>query len=204
MIDIESHPLQPFLPAEGRMLFLGSFPPPRTRWSMEFFYPNWTNDFWRIMGIIFFADRRHFEMQEAGAKAFDRGRITEFCRREGLAFFDTARRVRRLKGNASDADLEIVEATDVGRLLEQMPQCCSIVTTGSKASEALREQLSEAAGTDVPTPAIGHSTTLEAYGRRLQWWRMPSSSRAYPLAIEKKAERYAVLFAARLSAEKAE
>ena len=39
-IVIERHPLEPFLPANGRMLFLGSFPPPKERWSMEFFYPN--------------------------------------------------------------------------------------------------------------------------------------------------------------------
>ena len=200
-MEIENHPLKPFLPANARILFLGSFPPPLIRWSMDFFYPNWINDFWRIMGIIFFADRRHFEMQEAGAKAFDRGRIIEFCQREGLAFFDTAQRVRRLKGNASDADLEIVEPTDVARLMAQMPECRHIVTTGSKASEALRLRLSEAVGADVVPPAIGHFTTLEAYGRTLQWWRMPSSSRAYPLGIEKKAERYALLFAEKLKQE---
>ena len=50
-------------------------------------------------------------------------------------------------------------------------------------------------------PAIGHFTTLEAFGRTLQWWRMPSSSRAYPLGIEKKAERYALLFAEKLKQE---
>ena len=37
---IERHPLQPFLPAEARVLMLGSFPPPHARWSMEFYYPN--------------------------------------------------------------------------------------------------------------------------------------------------------------------
>ena len=29
---IETHPLKPFLPHEGRILFLGSFPPPKARW----------------------------------------------------------------------------------------------------------------------------------------------------------------------------
>ena len=45
---IEEHPLQPFLPTGARVLFLGSFPPPREKWSMEFFYPNFINDFWRV------------------------------------------------------------------------------------------------------------------------------------------------------------
>jgi G:T/U-mismatch repair DNA glycosylase len=37
----EKHPLQPFLPQNAKILMLGSFPPPKARWSMEFFYPNW-------------------------------------------------------------------------------------------------------------------------------------------------------------------
>ena len=45
---IESHPLSPFLPEGARMLMLGSFPPKQERWSMDFFYPNWINDMWRI------------------------------------------------------------------------------------------------------------------------------------------------------------
>ena len=111
-METESHPLEPFLPSNGRTLFLGSFPPPRARWSMDFFYPNWINDFWRIMGLLFHNDRHHFECGPDAPKTFDRERITAFCRTEGLAFFDTARRVRRLKANASDNFLEIGEPTD--------------------------------------------------------------------------------------------
>lgn len=40
---IEKHPWKPFAPANAKILFLGSFPPPRTRWSMDFYYPNITN-----------------------------------------------------------------------------------------------------------------------------------------------------------------
>ena len=53
-IPIEKHPLAPFLPEGARILMLGSFPPKHERWSMEFFYPNWINDMWRIFGLIFF------------------------------------------------------------------------------------------------------------------------------------------------------
>ena len=67
-MNIEVHPLEPFLPENGRILFLGSFPPPRWRWSMEFFYPNWINDFWRIMGLIYFGDKTYFEV--SGEKCF--------------------------------------------------------------------------------------------------------------------------------------
>ena len=56
-IPVERHPLEPFLPSDGRILMLGSFPPPRQRWSMNFFYPNKQNDMWRIMGLLFSAIR---------------------------------------------------------------------------------------------------------------------------------------------------
>ena len=32
---IERHPLKPFLPENAKVLFLGSFPPPKKRWCME-------------------------------------------------------------------------------------------------------------------------------------------------------------------------
>lgn len=195
-MTLETHPLKPFLPSNGRILFLGSFPPPKARWSMEFFYPNWINDFWRIMGLIFFNDKTHFEIK--GEKRFDKDRIIDFANQHGLAFFDTAIVVNRLKDNASDNFLEIVEPTDISSLLSAMPQCTRIVTTGGKASEELQTQLSKASnlpeGHLIDMPQIGSSITLHAYGRSLEWWRMPSSSRAYPLKLEKKAEFYKLLF----------
>lgn len=87
-MTIEEHPLVPFLPANGKILFLGSFPPPKARWSMEFFYPNWINDFSKV----------------------------------------------------------------------------------------------------------GEFVSLNENEKSLRWWRMPSSSRAYPMKLEKKAEYYRLLF----------
>lgn len=189
----ESHPLHPFLPANGRILFLGSFPPPRARWSMDFFYPNWINDFWRIMGQVHCGDPQHFIVP--GERRFDRERIIDFCRQRGIALYDVARRVCRVKDNASDDYLNIVESADIGSLLEMMPRCDKIVTTGGKASEEVRIQLSLASGESLPLPKIGECISLSAYGRSLRWWRMPSSSRAYPLRFERKVELYAQPFA---------
>jgi len=87
MPAIERHPLQPFLPENARLLLLGSFPPPRERWCMDFFYPNPQNDMWRIMGQIFFGDKQHF----VDGKVFNREEIVAFCREKGIAIFDTAR-----------------------------------------------------------------------------------------------------------------
>jgi G:T/U mismatch-specific DNA glycosylase len=189
-LEYEEHPLQPFLPSGARVLFLGSFPPPREKWSMEFFYPNFINDFWRIWGLLCFGDKAHFQ----SGKVFDQAAIEAFAREKGMAFFDTARKVCRLKGNASDEFLQIVEPTDIGSLLAQIPECHTLVTTGGKASETLFQFLSDAcSNAALHTPKIGTFSETEAFRRRLRWYRMPSTSRAYPLALEKKAECYRAL-----------
>ena len=99
------------------MLMLGSFPPQPKRWSMEFYYPNFINDFWRIIGILFFDDRDRFV--DIHAKKFKLQEIKEFCSEKGIAMFDTATAVRRLKDNASDKFLEVVEPTDIPALLRE-------------------------------------------------------------------------------------
>ena len=187
----EKHPFEPFLPPEARMLFLGSFPPQPHRWSMPFYYPNWINDFWRILGLIFFEDKNHFCLP--GEKRFDEVAVRAFCAQEGLAFYDTACEVRRLKDNASDAFLEVVTPTDIPALLRRIPNCKALITTGQKATEVV----SATFGCEVP--AVGESLRIEipeqvGNDREVQFWRMPSTSRAYPLALEKKADAYRRLF----------
>ena len=184
---VERHPLEPFLPENARLLMLGSFPPPRRRWSMEFFYPNLQNDMWRIFGFLFFGERKHF--LSPGGKAFDRERLEEFRRRKGVALYDTVCEVIRLKGNASDNFLQVVRETDVAAMLRQLPQCRAIVTTGQKAAETLCRKLGVAA-----VPEVGGSQPFTLDGRQLRLWRMPSSSRAYPRPLEWKAACYARMF----------
>ena len=184
--NIEQHPLEPFLPEGAKILMLGSFPPSRERWSMEFFYPNRQNDMWRIMGLIFYGDKDHFYIAEQNR--FDKGSIESFCRDKGIALYDTAREVRRLKDNASDKFLEVVTPTDISALLKRIPHCHVIITTGQKATDTLSERL----GCD--QPAIGSFTQVVYEDRELHFWRMPSTSRAYPLALERKAEYYRKLF----------
>lgn len=191
---IEKHPLEPFLPEGARILMLGSFPPKRERWSMDFFYPNWINDMWRIWGLIFFSDKDHFVARsEDGSilKKFDREKCMEFASGKGIAMYDTASEVRRLKDNASDKFLEVVVPTDLNALLEKIPECRAIVTTGQKATDVIVEKFG------CEEPSVGDWTDCRIPGtdeRSVRFWRMPSSSRAYPLPLEKKAEYYRKMF----------
>ena len=181
-IPTESHPLKPFLPEGARLLMLGSFPPKRERWSMEFFYPNFINDMWRIWAYIFFEDKRYFDIPDK--KRFDCARIISFCHTHGIALYDAACEVRRLRDNASDKFLEVVRPTDIEALIEALPLCRAIVTTGEKATDTIVEQFA------CPKPKVGEKVEIEVGGRTLHFWRMPSSSRAYPMSLERKAEAY--------------
>ena len=181
-METELHPLRPFLPRNARLLMLGSFPPPRKRWSMDFFYPNWNNDMWRVWGLIARGDRDSFVMP--GERRFDRGKIEAFCRDAGLALYDTAEEVVRLRNNASDNHLQIVRPVNLAALLEAMPGCMAVAATGQKSAETLQSIL----GFDALP--VGGSCTVQYAGRRLTVWRMPSTSRAYPRPIEWKAEFY--------------
>lgn len=182
LLPIEEHPLEPFLPAGAKLLMLGSFPPQKKRWSMDFFYPNLQNDMWRIFGLIYFNDKDHFLFPEK--KAFDKERLIDFLTEKGVALYDTATSVRRLQDNASDKFLEVVEPTDIRLLLKQLPQCRAIVTTGQKATDIIRSQI------EAEKPKVGESCPFAFEDRVLRLYRMPSSSRAYPLALEKKANAY--------------
>ena len=179
---IEQHPLEPFLPSHATLLMLGSFPPQKKRWSMDFFYPNLQNDMWRIFGLLFFNDKEHFLMPDK--KAFNKVYLIKFLTEKGIALYDTASSVRRLQDNASDKFLEVIEPTDIRLLLKQLPQCKAIVTTGQKATDIIRSQI------EVNEPSVGQSCPFEFEDRTLRLYRMPSSSRAYPLALEKKASAY--------------
>lgn len=189
--EVEYHPLIPFLPENAKVLFLGSFPPQRKRWCMNFYYPNFINDHWRIEGQIFFGDKNHFVDVEA--KRFRLDEIVAHCKAQGIAFFDTSSAIRRLKDNASDKFLEVVIPTDITALLQQLPHCQAIVTTGEKATDTICASLQipemPKVNTFVPIP-----NTYNQDGKQLVLYRLPSSSRAYPLAFDKKVEAYWRMF----------
>lgn len=189
--DVEWHPLKPFLPENAKVLFLGSFPPQRKRWCMDFFYPNWINDHWRIEGEVFFGDKNRFV--DESSKTFLLDDIVSFLSNKGIALFDTATAVRRLQNNASDKFLEVVVPTDIDSLLASIPHCRAIVTTGEKATVTLCEKYGIKEMPKVGT-YVGIPERFNADGEQLLLYRLPSSSRAYPLAFAKKVEAYRTMF----------
>ncbi|MGN1245852.1 MAG: uracil-DNA glycosylase family protein [Muribaculaceae bacterium] len=186
MSEIETHPFEPYVPVGAKFLFLGTFPPKPEKWSMEFFYPNKINDMWRIMGLLFYADRDHF--WGARERRFMIEPIMRFLDSKHIAMYDTASRVRRLKDNASDKFLDIVEPVNLDALLGNATAIDVVVTTGEKAASVVAQLTGSA------VPAVGECVEVTVAGRRVRHYRMPSTSRAYPLALEKKAAAYGAMF----------
>ena len=186
---VERHPFKPFLPKGCKLLMLGSFPPSQKRWCMNFFYPNFTNDMWRILGLAFFEDKQHF-VDEAN-KTFKLDELKAFLTAKGVGIYDTATAVNRTTGTAADKDLEVIEPTNLDELLLQVPDCKNVVVTGQLAADVLRAHFGIAeqpkVGTYVPF-------VFKPDGREMRLYRMPSSSRAYPLKVEKKTEWYKAMF----------
>lgn len=151
---------------------------------MEFYYPNRTNDFWRIIGLLIYGDKDH--LYDTSTRTFRLPLIRETLDRCGIALHDTGREVRRLKDNASDKYLEIVTPVPLFQLLGEIPSCHTIATTGEKAAGVIADL------TSTPPPAMGKSVHDNV--NSLDIWRMPSTSRAYPLPLEQKAAYYATLF----------
>lgn len=186
--NIEIHPLQPFLPPNATMLMLGSFPPPKARWKMNFYYPNFQNDMWRIYGTVFFNDKDYF--LNSDKNAFNQAKIEQFLRAKGIAVFDSGYKIFRQQGNASDKFLQIIEPINLTEVLAQIPQCKVIMTAGEKATETLLSLLDE----ERVMLKNGENTSITIAQRQYQLYRLPSSSRAYPLALAKKAEIYRQFF----------
>ncbi len=199
---VETHPFPPVLPPDATVMMMGTFPPTADKWAMSFHYPNFYNDMWRIYGRVFFDDADYFRVGDE--KRFDPERIRDFMFERGIASCPTVKQAIRETGNASDKNLTIVTAVDLDNILPQVPKVNTLFTTGGKATEVLLELLNE------PLAKSKHPKTNQSIAYPYQWqntdnnqtadvneltlYRLPSTSRAYPLALDKKVAAYKAFF----------
>ncbi|WP_296404412.1 DNA glycosylase [Psychrobacter sp.] len=192
---IESHPFGPVLPSNATIMMMGTFPPTSDKWGMTFHYPNFYNDMWRIYGRVFFDNGDYF--RDGNNKAFDPDRIQAFMQERGIASCPTVKKAIREQGNAADKHLMIVEAVDLEQILDKVPHVHSLFTTGGKATEILMDLLAKEQGKPIPKSKIPKTNQHIDYnyaGRELTLYRLPSTSRAYPLSLDKKVEAYRNFF----------
>lgn len=183
---IERHPWEPFIPNGTKVLFLGSFPPKVDKWCMDFYYPNKINDFWRIIGYIFYNNPLYF--WDNKNNKFNKSQIILFLNNKRIALGDAAAEVIRHKDNASDKFLEIIAPINLIEIINSNIECNTIVSTGQKASEIIANL------TNTTIPSIGSYSEAIIGNRNIRIYRMPSTSRAYPLPLIEKASFYESLF----------
>lgn len=199
---IETHPFAPILPPDATVMMMGTFPPTSDKWAMSFHYPNFYNDMWRIYGKVFFDNVDHFRI--GNEKRFDPERIRAFLFERGIASCPTVKQAIRETGNASDKNLTVVTAVNLDDILPQVPKVSALFTTGGKATEVLLNLL------EIPPAKSKHPKTNQSIDYPYQWhnekktiaeqlndltlYRLPSTSRAYPLALDKKAAAYKDFF----------
>ncbi|ABE76039.1 conserved hypothetical protein [Psychrobacter cryohalolentis K5] len=199
--NIETHPFGPVLPPDATVMMMGSFPPTADKWAMRFHYPNFQNDMWRIYGRVFFDDADYFRVGDE--KRFDPERIRAFMFERGIASCPTVVQAIRETGNASDKDLTVVTTVDLDTILPQVPKVQALFTTGGKATEVLLNLLAE------PPAKSKYPKTNQSMDYPYKWqdkdnkkadvnsltlYRLPSTSRAYPLALDKKVSAYKDFF----------
>lgn len=153
---------------------------------MNFFYPNLQNDMWRIFGLIFFNNKNYFLTKDL--KSFNEPLLRSFLNKKGIALWDTAMKIIREQDNASDKFLKVLCPIEINKVLSELPDCRAIAVTGQKALEILQPLLV------FDFPQIGNYSEVLYDNRTLRIYRMPSSSRAYPLKLESKAEVYKKMF----------
>ena len=199
--EIENHPFAPVLPPNATVMMMGTFPPTSDKWAMSFHYPNFYNDMWRIYGRVFFDDADYFRVGDE--KRFDPERIRNFMFERGIASCPTVKQAIRETGNASDKNLTVVTPVDLDSILPQVPKVATLFTTGGKATEVLLGLLDE------PIAKSKHPKTNQSMDYPYQWqdadnkkmdvndltlYRLPSTSRAYPLSLDKKVAAYQAFF----------
>ncbi|WP_379544894.1 DNA glycosylase [Psychrobacter sp. R86515] len=182
-------------------MMMGTFPPTADKWTMSFHYPNFYNDMWRIYGRVFFDDADYFRVDDE--KRFDPERIRDFMFERGIASCPTVKQAIRETGNASDKNLTVVTPVDLEVILPQVPKVESLFTTGGKATEVLLGLLDE------PIAKSKYPKTNQSMDYPYQWqgidnqkadvsnltlYRLPSTSRAYPLSLDKKVAAYKAFF----------
>ncbi len=198
--EVETHPFGPVLPPNATVMMMGTFPPTADKWAMRFHYPNFYNDMWRIYGSVFFDDVDYFRVGDE--KRFDPERIRAFMFERGIASCPTVTQAIRETGNASDKNLTVVTPVDLDIILPQVPKVETLFTTGGKATEVLLNLLAEPpakskypkTNQSMDYPYEWQSNNKKVNVNNLTLYRLPSTSRAYPLALDKKVAAYKDFF----------
>lgn len=128
----ETHPWPEYIPVGATGLLLGTFPTKKSKRAFEFFYPNASNRFWKVLAKIAEVPLQYFSNDEA---VVERKRILDELK---LGISDTGYKVFRQNESSLDSNLFPTKLTDVFSILAKYPTIETIIlTSSSKGNSAL-------------------------------------------------------------------
>lgn len=126
----EEHPWKVYGTAASKVLFIGTFPPAKKRWSYEFFYPNKTNFFWKILASSQDRTLSHFSGEEAIA---ERKSLLDGL---SAAITDMGHTILRRGESSLDEHILPVRLMDIESILHRFPNINQVILTSSSGKNS--------------------------------------------------------------------
>ena len=126
----EIHPWNWYIPAGSETVVIGTFPPTRRNWSFDFFYPNKSNNFWKVIARIAGRPLNYI----SGPEAVDERK--ELLNHLKLGVSDMGQTIRRTTDSSLDQNLEIIAYMDIFRLLQENPSIRKLIFTSSSGKSS--------------------------------------------------------------------
>jgi len=123
---IEFHPWKYYLPPNAEVLIIGTFPTAFHNRSFDFFYPNKTNIFWKIIYAI--AQKELSTVDDKILAVKSRKEVLDVLK---VAITDMGYCIKRNDNSSQDEKLELVEATKIIDILKKTPTIKTIILTSS-------------------------------------------------------------------------
>ena len=125
--DILTHPFEPIIDKNSKILILGTFPSIKS-FENSFYYSHPKNQFWDILAIIF-NDKKPETIEEK----------KEFLKKHKIALWDSICECKRKHGNSRDDNLEILKPCDIEKLLKKYPNIKKIAVTSRTGEKVLKK-----------------------------------------------------------------
>ena len=127
---IIEHPWNWYGPSDSKTLLIGTFPPTPNNWSFDFFYPNKSNFFWRVIAA---AANKPLEFITGEAAVNERKALLDELK---LTVTDMGKSIRRLRNNSLDENLELVSFMEIETILHEKPGINKIIFTSSSGKSS--------------------------------------------------------------------
>lgn len=118
-----------------KALIIGSFPPPRKKWSMEFFYPNKQNNFWPVLAGVAGIELKSFE----GTSAVEERKV--IMEKLNIGIEDMGKTILRKNDSALDANIRITSNYDILGILSRYKNIKVFITAGFHDDNSAYESL---------------------------------------------------------------